>query len=110
MATSPQHTLGQQFGRFIVCGALVFTLTFWLTSSIFVTAVDARRDTQAIRWLIKGLTTRSFGDWIAELHHAYLPFFLGQRPLVGCYLIAVPLAWGAAFLYDIKVQRKENTV
>ncbi|HET6844854.1 MAG TPA: hypothetical protein VFK06_24705 [Candidatus Angelobacter sp.] len=110
MPSPPQHTLGQQFGRFLVSGALVFTLVFWFTSSILVSAVDVHRDSQALRWLIKGLTTRSFADWLADLHHAYLPFFLGQRPLVGCYLIAVPLAWGAAFLYDTKIQRKENKI
>lgn len=110
MPAPPQHALGQQFARFLFVGTLVFALMFWLTSSLFVSATDAKRDSQAIRCLIKGLTTRSFLDWLADLHHAYLPFFLGQRPLVGCYLIAVPLAWGAAFLYDIKVQRKENTV
>lgn len=110
MPATPQHTLGQQFGRFLVCGALVFTVTFWLTSSIFLTAVDAKRDIHALVLLMKALTAIPFADWLAELHHAYLPFFLGQRPLVGCYLIAVPLAWGAAFLYDIKIQRKENFV
>ncbi|SRR6266567_294161 len=110
MPAQPQHTLGQQFGRFLVCGALVFTLVFWFTSSIFVPTTDAHKDNQVLRWIIKGLTTKTFGDWLADLHHAYLPFFLGQRPLVGSYLIAVPLAWGAAFLYDIKILRKENVI
>src|SRR5579883_1723702 len=108
MPAPPQHTLGQQFGRFLVCGFLVFTVTFWFTSSMLLTNVDAKRDTQALHWLLKALATRPFSAWLQDLHHAYLPFFLGQRPLVGCYLIAVPLAWGIAFLYDVKVQRKEN--
>ena len=110
MPAPPQHTLLQQFGRFLVAGGLVFALTYWLTSSIVVSPADSQRNSQVIRWLIKGLTTRAFAVWLADFHHGFLPFFLAQRAPVGCYLISVPLAWTAAFLYDIKIQRKENIV
>jgi hypothetical protein len=110
MPSTPQHGLPQQFGRFLLAGALTFTLVFWFTSSLFMTTPDAHKDSQVLRWIIKGLTTKAFADWLADLHYAYLPFFLGQRPLVASYLIAVPLAWVAAFLYDIKILRKENIV
>jgi len=110
MPGNHQHTLLQQFGRFLVAGALTFTLTLWLTTSVFVTIPDAHRNGQVVHWLMKGLTTKPFGVWLDDFHHGYLPFFLAQRALVACYLMAAPLAWGCAFLYDIKILRKENIV
>ena|SRR5712692_1894339 len=110
MPVTPQLTLGQQFGRFLVAGALVFTLTLWFTTGIFISTADAHRNSLVLHWLIKGLTTKPFAAWLSDLHHTYLPFFLGQRPLVGPYLISVSLAWLAAFLYDTKILRKENIV
>jgi uncharacterized membrane-anchored protein len=110
MPTPPQHTLGQQFGRFLVSGALVFTLVIWFTTSMLISTAEAHKNIQVLHWLTKGLVTKTFGDWLGDLHHAYLPFFLAQRALVGGYLLAVPLAWGTAFLYDIKILRKENIV
>jgi hypothetical protein len=107
---TPQLTLPQQFGRFLVAGALVFLLAFWITTSCAVTTTDAHRDLRALTMILKALTTRTFSAWLQNLHTAYLPFFLGQRPLVVCYLISAPLAWLAAFLYDMKILRKENIV
>ena len=108
---SPQYTLPQQLGRFLVAGALVFTLAFWLlASSLGLSTTDAHHDWRALNMIGKGLTTQSFAQWLEDLHHAYLPFFLGQRPLVAAYLVSAPLAWLAAFLYDMKILRKENIV
>jgi hypothetical protein len=110
MPTPQQHALPQQFGRFLIAGALVFTLVFWLSTSIFVSTSDAHRDTTAIRWIFVDFTTKTFSVWLADLHRDFLPFFLGQRPLVGSYLLSVPLAWIAAFLFDSKILRRENVV
>lgn len=107
---TPQPNLLQQFGRFLLAGALVFAIAFWLTSSILLSQADAARDRLALRFLFKALTTQPFTPWLQDLNHAYLPIFLSQRPLVGAYLISAPLAWAAAFLYDIKILRKENIV
>jgi len=110
MTATPQHTLLQQFGRFLVAGALAFTLVFWLTTSILVTPIESQRNAQALRWLLHGLTTKPFATWLNDFHHGYLPFFLAQRALVSCYLLSVPFAWVGAFLYDIKISRRENIV
>jgi len=107
---TPPLTLPQQFGRFLVTGAAVFLLAFWITSSFSLTTADAHRDRRALEMVLKALTIQSFSAWLGDLHTAYLPFFLGQRPLVVCYLISAPLAWLAAFLYDMKILRKENIV
>jgi hypothetical protein len=107
---NPQFTLGQQFGRFLVAGALVFIVAIWLTTSIFLAPSDANKDQLAVRIIIKSLTTQRFGAWLRDLDRAYLPFFLMQRPLVASYLISAPLAWAAAFLYDVRILRKENLV
>ena len=105
---TPQLALPQQFGRFLLTGALVFTVLFWGTSSILISTHDVHRDLLAIRAILKGCTLQSFSDWLRDLDAAFVPFFFRQRPLLACYLIAAPLAWLTAFLYDIKILRKEN--
>jgi hypothetical protein len=105
---TPQLNLPQQFGRFLLTGALVFTVLFWGTSSILLSTQDAHRDLLALRVILKSCTQLPFAQWCRDLETAYVPFFLRQRPLLACYLISAPLAWLAAFLYDIKVLRKEN--
>jgi hypothetical protein len=103
-----QLALPQQFGRFLFTGALVFTVLFWGTSSILISTQQVHLDLMAIRTLLKGCFTQPFANWLRDFQAAYIPFFLRQRPLLICYLVSVPLAWLAAFLYDIKILRKEN--
>src|ERR1700686_3513085 len=105
---NPQLALPQQFGRFLLNGALVFTLLFWGMSSILISTHDVHRDLFSIRAILKGCTLQSFAAWLRDLEAAFVPFFFRQRPLLACYLIAAPLAWLAAFLYDKKILRKEN--
>jgi hypothetical protein len=110
MPSTPQHNLPQQFGRFLLSGAFVFAVSFWFTTSILLPTADAQRDRLALSFLAKAITTQTFAQWLHDLNNAYLPLFLGQRPLVVSYLVSVPLAWIAAYLYDIKILRKENIV
>jgi hypothetical protein len=105
---TPQLNLPQQFGRFLLTGALVFTVLFWGTSSILLSTQEVHRDLLAIRVILKSCTQLPFAHWLQDVETAYVPFFLRQRPLLACYLSSAPLAWLAAFLYDIKVLRKEN--
>jgi hypothetical protein len=105
---TPQLNLPQQFGRFLLVGALVFTVFFWGTSSILISSQDMHRDVLAIWMLLKSCFLQPFALWFLNLKAAYIRFFLRQRPLLACYLISVPPAWLAAFLYDVKILRKEN--
>src|SRR5882672_437553 len=100
---TPQLTLPQQFGRFLLAGALVFSISFWLTTSLLLTTADTHHDFLALRLILKGVTTQPFARWLQDLHTAYLPFFLTQRTLVESYLISAPLGWLSAFLYDTKI-------
>jgi len=104
----PQLTLPQQYGRFLVAGALVFLLSFWGLSQVLISSHDAHLDSAAVRLTVKAVFHQPFSLWLQNLETAYLPFFLRQRPLLGCYMIASALAWLAAFLHDTKILRKEN--
>ena len=101
-------TLPQQYGRFLVSGALVFGLVFWGLSQFLISSHDAHLDFLAIRLIFKAGIHQPFQTWFQNLETTYLPFFFGQRPLLGCYMIASSVAWLAAFLHDTKVMRKEN--
>ncbi|HZU31445.1 MAG TPA: hypothetical protein VFB79_10035 [Candidatus Angelobacter sp.] len=105
-----QLTLPQQFGRFLISGALVFGFVFWGLSQILIPTQDAHIDLQATRLILKAATHQPFSDWLQSVEAYYIPFFLGQRALLGCYIIAATLGWFAAFFQDIKVLRKENTL
>ena len=106
----PQLALPQQFGRFLLTGALVFTVLFWGTSSFLMSTQEIHRDLFAVRAILKGCFLQSFANWLRDLETGFVPFFVRQRPLLACYLIAAPLAWLAAFIYDRKILRKENTL
>jgi len=105
-----QLNLLQQFGRFLVIGALAFTLAFWGASMVLISAADAHRNFAAVRIILKSCTLRSFAIWFGNLEVAYIPFFLRQRSLLACYFIATTLAWLAAFAYDGRILRQENTL
>ena len=107
---TPQLNLPQQFGRFLLTGALVFTLAFWGTSMILISASDTHRDLSVVRVILKSSIHQSFTTWLRDLETAYIPFFLRQRSLLACYLISAPLAWLAAFVYDGRILRKENAL
>ena len=101
-------TLPRQYGRFLVSGALVFGLAFWGVSPILVSSHDAHLDFLAVRLILKASVQQPFPVWLQNVEANYLPFFFGQRPLLGCYMIASALAWLGAFLHDTKILRKEN--
>jgi hypothetical protein len=107
---TPQLNLPQQFGRFLITGALVFILAFWGTSMIFLSAADAHRDLSAVRLILKSSIHQPFTAWLQDLETAYMPFFLRQLPLMACYLISATLAWLAAFVFDGRILRKENAL
>lgn len=110
MPNQQQLTLPQQYGRFWVTGALVFILVFWSLSALLIANHDAHLDFLAARLIFKSLFHQPFSLWLEKIAVGYLPFFLRQRPLLGCYIIAGSLAWLAAFLHDTKILRKENTL
>jgi hypothetical protein len=103
-----QLSLPQQYGRFLVSGALVFGLVFWGTSQFLISSHDAHLDFLAIRLIFKASIHQPFPNWLQSVEVTYLPFFFRQRPLLGCYMIATALAWLGAFLHDTKILRKEN--
>src|SRR5258708_6854969 len=105
---APQLALPQQFGRFLLIGALVFALLFWALSTVLMSNQDVHRDIAALVALSKSLIHQPFANWIQDVETAYIPFFLRQHLLLACYSISFALAWLAAFLYDIKILRKEN--
>jgi hypothetical protein len=105
-----QLSLPQQFGRFLVIGALVFTLCFWGLSQILVSSHDAHLNFSAARLIVKAGIHEPFAVWFKDFETAYLPFLLRQPPLVACYMISAAFAWVAGFLHDTKVLRKENTL
>lgn len=106
----PQLSLPQQYGRFLVTGALVFVLVFWGLSQILFSSHDTHLNFAAVRLTLKAWKDQPFSVWLQNLQTAYLPFFLHQRPLLACYMIATSLAWLAGFLHDTKILRKENTL
>jgi len=103
-----QLSLPQQYGRFLVSGALVFGLVFWGTSQFLMSSHDAHLDFLAIRLILKAGIHQPLPIWLQNTEATYLPFFFRQRPLLGCYMIATALAWLGAFLHDTKILRKEN--
>jgi len=103
-----QLALPQQFGRFLLTGALVFVVVFWGLSQVLISSHDAHLDFAAVRLILKACVHQPFPQWLQDLQTAYLPFFLHQRQLIACYLSSFSLAWLAAFLFDIKILRKEN--
>jgi hypothetical protein len=105
---TPQLALPQQFGRFLLAGALVFALLFWISSWFLISSPDAHRDLLAVRVILKSGFLQPFANWLRDIQAAYIPFFFRQRPLLACYLISLPMAWLAAFIYDTKILRKEN--
>lgn len=105
-----QLSLPQQFGRFLVTGALVFSLGFWGLSQILISSHDAHLNFSAARLILKAGIHEPFAVWFTDFETRYLPFFLRQPPLVACYMISAAFAWLAAFLHDTKVLRKENTL
>jgi hypothetical protein len=107
---NPQLSLPQQFGRFLVAGALVFILSFWGLSQVLISSHDAHLDFTAVRLMAQACVHQPFAVWFQNLETAYLPFLFRQRPLLATYLIASALAWLAGFLHDTKVLRKENTL
>lgn len=105
-----QLNLLQKFGRFVLTGALVFTLAFWGSSLVLVSASDGHRDFSVIRLILKNSVHQPFNTWLQDLETAYIPFLLRQRSLMACYLIAASLAWLVAFFYDGRILRKENSL
>jgi hypothetical protein len=103
-----QLTLPQQYGRFLVSGALVFGLAFWGLSQFLISSHDAHLNFLAIRLILRAVIHQRFPIWLQNLEATYLPFFFTQRPLLGCYMISSALAWLLAFLHDTKILRKEN--
>ena len=108
MPTPQQLSLPQQYGRFLVSGVLVFILLFWGLSQVLISGHDAHLDSLAVRLTFKAIFHQPFALWLAKVEGVYMSFFLSQRPLLGCYMIASSLAWFAAFLHDTKILRKEN--
>src|SRR5437899_7481521 len=98
-----QLTLPQQYGRFLVTGALVFGLGFWGLSQFLISSHDAHLDFLALRLIFKAGIHQPFPIWLQNVETTYLPFFFGQRPLLGCYMLASGLAWLVAFLHDPKI-------
>lgn len=107
---APQLALPQQFGRFLLAGASVFVLVFWISSWFLVSTQQANADVAVLRSLLRALTRHSSAVWFQDLQTGYIPYFLRQSSLLACYSIAISLAWLAAFLYDSKILRKENTL
>jgi hypothetical protein len=106
----PQLTLPQQYGRFLVTGAFVFVLVFWGLSQFLISRHDAHLNFAAVRLTTKAAVHQPFPVWLHDFEKAYLPFFLGQRSLLGCYMIASACAWLTGFFHDTKILRKENTL
>jgi hypothetical protein len=106
----PQLTLPQQYGRFLVTGAFVFVLVFWGLSQFLISSHDAHLNFAAIRLTAKASVDQPFPVWLQNFETAYLPFFLRQRSLLACYMIASAFAWLAGFFHDTKILRKENTL
>ncbi len=107
---APQLALPQQFGRFLLAGAVVFALVFWISSWFLMSSHDVHDYIAVVQLLLKGLIHQPPAVWFRDMQTGYVPYFLRQPPLLACYAISAPLAWLAAFLYDSKILRKENTL
>jgi hypothetical protein len=107
---TPQFALPQQFGRFLLTGALVFVVLFWALSIMFMSNQDMHRDMAALHMMLTSLIHQPFTNWFRDVERAYVPFFLRQHSLLACYSVSLAFAWLAAFLYDTKILRKENLV
>ncbi len=107
---TPQLALPQQFGRFLLTGALVFIVLFWGLSQVLIPAQDARRDIAAVRLMLIAVFHQPFAAWFQDVETGYVPFFLRQHSLLACYAVSLVLAWFAAFVYDMKILRKENLI
>jgi hypothetical protein len=105
-----QLNLFQQFGRFLLTGALVFTATFWGASMILISTVDAHHYMAVVRLILKSGLHQPSTAWLRDLEAGYIPFFLRQRSLLACYMIASSLAWFTAFAFDGRILRKEHTL
>jgi hypothetical protein len=103
-----QLTLPQQYGRFLVTVALIFILVFWGLSQVLISSHDTHLNSLAVRFILKALFHQPLSLWFEKVEGDYLSFFLRQRPLLGCYIIASSFAWLAGFLHDTKILRKEN--
>jgi uncharacterized protein involved in cysteine biosynthesis len=106
----PQLTLPQQYGRYLVTGALVFILVFWGLSQFLISTQDVHLNFAAVRLIAQSSIHQPFPEWLQNLETAYLPFFLRQRPLLASYMIASVFGWLAGFFHDTKILRKENTL
>src|ERR1041385_7566148 len=106
----PELSLPQQFGRFLVTGALVFLGIFWALSQLLLSSHDAHLNLTAVRLILKASIHKSFPAWFQDFQTVYLPFFIRQRALLASYMVASSCAWLTAFFHDTKVLRKENTV
>lgn len=102
--------LPQQFGRFLLAGAFIFAAAFWGTSLILVFPLDGHRNLALLRLILKAAPHQPLQTWLQNLETMYIPFFLRQRSLMSCYFIAASLAWLAAFFFDGRILRKENTL
>src|SRR5579884_2716486 len=73
--TMPQSklTLPQQFGRFLVSGALVFGLMFWALSQVLISSHDAHIDFQAVRLILKAAIHQPFASWLQNVETYYFP-------------------------------------
>lgn len=109
MPTS-QLALPQQFGRFLLTGALAFVILFWVSSWFLVSAQQVHGDLALLRILFNGIMRQPFAVWFRDFQTGYIPYFLRQSSILLSYSIATPLAWLVAFLYDSKILRKENTL
>lgn len=103
-----QLTVPQQCIRFLAVGAFVFTIAFILAASLLLSKGEAAQDQLAAKLLLKGLVKQPFTAWIRDLETGFMPFFLSQRALVGCYALATPIAWLTAFWFDTKILRREK--
>jgi hypothetical protein len=105
-----QLNLFQQFGRFLLIGALVFTAVFWGASTILISGPEAHQYMSVVRQILKNALHQSFAVWLRDLETGYVPFFLRQRSLLACYMIASSFAWLTAFAFDGRILRKEHTL
>jgi hypothetical protein len=108
--SATQLNLLQKFGRFLLVGALIFALAFWGASMFLISSQDVHRNLAVVRIILKGSVHQPLAQLLRNLETIYIPFFLRQRPLLACYLIAASLAWLAAFLFDGRILRKENVL
>ena len=98
----PHHELSlpQQFGRFLVTGAMVFVLVFWGLSQILVSSHDAHLDFLAVRLILKAGIHQSFPVWLQNVEASYLPFFFcaSARCLAATYLPRPVPGWRRSFM------------